>query len=59
MRELGLVSQVFDEQQPQALSGDMAIGHVRYSTTGGGHGRTPSPSGGTMAASLPSPTTAT
>ena len=36
MRELGLVSQVFDEQKLQALSGDMAIGHVRYSTTGGG-----------------------
>jgi amidophosphoribosyltransferase len=36
LRELGLVSQVFDEQKLQALSGDMAIGHVRYSTTGGG-----------------------
>ena len=30
------MSQVFDEQKLQALSGDMAIGHVRYSTTGGG-----------------------
>jgi amidophosphoribosyltransferase len=36
LRELGLVSQVFDERKLQALSGDMAIGHVRYSTTGGG-----------------------
>jgi amidophosphoribosyltransferase len=36
LRELGLVSQVFDEQKLHALSGDMAIGHVRYSTTGGG-----------------------
>ncbi len=36
MRELGLVSQVFDEEKLQALTGDMAIGHVRYSTTGGG-----------------------
>jgi amidophosphoribosyltransferase len=36
LRELGLVSQVFDEQKLQALSGDMAVGHVRYSTTGGG-----------------------
>jgi amidophosphoribosyltransferase len=36
LRDLGLVSQVFDEQKLQALSGDMAIGHVRYSTTGGG-----------------------
>jgi amidophosphoribosyltransferase len=36
LREAGLVSQVFDEQKLAALSGDMAIGHVRYSTTGGG-----------------------
>jgi amidophosphoribosyltransferase len=33
-RELGLVSQVFDERSLQALTGHMAIGHVRYSTTG-------------------------
>ena len=32
----GLVSQVFDEDKLRALTGDMAIGHVRYSTTGGG-----------------------
>jgi amidophosphoribosyltransferase len=36
MRELGLVSQVFDEEKLEALAGEMAIGHVRYSTTGGG-----------------------
>ncbi len=36
LRELGLVSQVFDEEKLRALEGDMAIGHVRYSTTGGG-----------------------
>jgi amidophosphoribosyltransferase len=36
LRESGLVSQVFDEEKLQALEGDMAIGHVRYSTTGGG-----------------------
>jgi amidophosphoribosyltransferase len=36
MRELGLVSQVFDEEKLRALEGDMAIGHVRYSTTGSG-----------------------
>jgi len=36
LREAGLVSQVFDEEKLQALEGDMAIGHVRYSTTGGG-----------------------
>ena len=34
VRDLGLVSQVFDEQKLQALTGNMAIGHVRYSTTG-------------------------
>jgi amidophosphoribosyltransferase len=34
LRDLGLVSQVFDEPKLQALGGHMAIGHVRYSTTG-------------------------
>jgi amidophosphoribosyltransferase len=34
LRDLGLVSQVFDEPKLQALGGQMAIGHVRYSTTG-------------------------
>jgi amidophosphoribosyltransferase len=33
-REQGLVNQVFDEPKLRALAGDMAIGHVRYSTTG-------------------------
>ncbi|HEX6972461.1 MAG TPA: amidophosphoribosyltransferase [Limnochordia bacterium] len=33
-RDLGLVSQVFDEQSLRALGGDLAVGHVRYSTTG-------------------------
>ena len=36
IRDAGLVSQVFDEEKLQALTGSMAIGHVRYSTTGGG-----------------------
>ena len=36
LRDLGLVSQVFDEEKLRGLAGDMAIGHVRYSTTGGG-----------------------
>jgi amidophosphoribosyltransferase len=35
LRDLGLVSQVFDEQKLRALDGESAIGHVRYSTTGG------------------------
>jgi amidophosphoribosyltransferase len=34
LRDLGLVSQVFDERKLLALAGDMAVGHVRYSTTG-------------------------
>jgi len=34
VRDQGLVNQVFDEQKLRALEGDMAIGHVRYSTTG-------------------------
>lgn len=34
LRDLGLVSQVFDEQKLRALTGTSAIGHVRYSTTG-------------------------
>ena len=36
-RALGLVSQVFKEHDLRALSGDLAIGHVRYSTTGSRH----------------------
>src|SRR5215210_6305612 len=34
VRDLGLVSQVFDEEKLRALRGQMAVGHVRYSTTG-------------------------
>jgi amidophosphoribosyltransferase len=34
LRDTGLVSQVFDEQKLRSLTGDLAIGHVRYSTTG-------------------------
>jgi amidophosphoribosyltransferase len=34
MRDKGLVNQVFDEQKLRALRGEMAVGHVRYSTTG-------------------------
>jgi amidophosphoribosyltransferase len=34
IREQGLVSQVFDEHMLRSLVGDLAIGHVRYSTTG-------------------------
>ena len=34
LRDMGLVAQVFDEEKLQALPGDVAIGHTRYSTTG-------------------------
>jgi amidophosphoribosyltransferase len=34
LRELGLVSQVFNERRLQGLEGTIAIGHTRYSTTG-------------------------
>ncbi len=34
VREMGLVAHVFNEQQLQALPGEVAIGHTRYSTTG-------------------------
>ena len=33
-RSLGLVSQAFKEHDLKALSGEIAVGHVRYSTTG-------------------------
>ncbi len=34
-KDVGLVSQVFDEQILQSLQGHIAVGHCRYSTTGG------------------------
>ncbi len=34
IRERGLVSQVFNDHMLRSLVGDLAIGHVRYSTTG-------------------------
>ena len=49
LRDLGLVTQVFNEQKLHGLRGQVAIGHTRYSTTGSsqwanaqplvGHGR--------------------
>ena len=35
LRDLGLVAQVFDERSLSGLHGQLAIGHTRYSTTGG------------------------
>ncbi|KGN34261.1 amidophosphoribosyltransferase [Knoellia sinensis KCTC 19936] len=34
-KDMGLVSQVFDERSLGSLTGHLAIGHCRYSTTGG------------------------
>jgi amidophosphoribosyltransferase len=34
LRDLGLVTQVFDESKLSALRGELAIAHTRYSTTG-------------------------
>src|SRR5436309_10105374 len=34
LRDMGLVSRVFDEQNLSGLRGEAAIGHTRYSTTG-------------------------
>src|SRR5918912_1867298 len=34
LRDLGLVTQVFDERTLSGLRGEVAIGHTRYSTTG-------------------------
>jgi amidophosphoribosyltransferase len=40
---VGLVSQVFTEQNLSPLQGHLAIGHTRYSTTGGQHVRNVQP----------------
>ncbi|MBU1671090.1 MAG: amidophosphoribosyltransferase [Actinobacteria bacterium] len=37
VKDMGLVSQVFNENSFVTLTGDCAIGHVRYSTTGSTH----------------------
>ena len=37
IKDMGLVSQVFNENSFSSLRGDYAIGHVRYSTTGSTH----------------------
>lgn len=36
-KDMGLVSQVFDEPTLNAMNGHLAIGHCRYSTTGSSH----------------------
>jgi amidophosphoribosyltransferase len=37
LRDMGLVAQVFNEQNLSGLQGEVAIGHTRYSTTGSTH----------------------
>ena len=42
-RDMGLVSQVFDAEILHGLTGHMAVGHTRYSTTGSSHLRNAQP----------------
>ena len=42
-KDMGLVSQVFDEQGMKPLSGFLAVGHCRYSTTGESSARNAQP----------------
>ena len=42
-KDMGLVSQVFDEDNLRPLKGHLAIGHNRYSTTGSSHLRNAQP----------------
>jgi amidophosphoribosyltransferase len=59
LRERGLVSQVFDEQQLRTLGGELAVGHVRYSTTGSDAWENTQPVYRSTTTSSRSPTTAT
>jgi amidophosphoribosyltransferase len=43
LRDMGLVAQVFNEQNLSGLQGEVAIGHTRYSTTGSTHWRNAQP----------------
>ena len=43
VKDMGLVTQVFDEQTLAPLEGHLAIGHVRYSTTGSSNWRNAQP----------------
>src|SRR5262245_21111927 len=42
-RGMGLVSQIFNSEILQNLTGSMAVGHTRYSTTGSSHLRNAQP----------------
>jgi amidophosphoribosyltransferase len=43
VKDMGLVAQVFDERRLAPLDGHLAIGHVRYSTTGSSNWRNAQP----------------
>jgi len=43
LKDMGLVAQVFKEQTLRTLEGQLAIGHVRYSTTGSSEWRNAQP----------------
>ncbi|WP_104180642.1 amidophosphoribosyltransferase [Arthrobacter sp. B0490] len=49
-KDMGLVSQVFDESTLNTLTGHIAVGHCRYSTTGSSHWANAQPTLGATAA---------
>ncbi|MFI7585737.1 amidophosphoribosyltransferase [Spongisporangium articulatum] len=49
-KDVGLVSQVFDENSLESLRGHLAVGHCRYSTTGGSTWENAQPTLGATAA---------
>lgn len=48
-KDMGLVSQVFNEAALESLQGHIAVGHTRYSTTGASHWRNAQPTLGRTA----------
>jgi amidophosphoribosyltransferase len=48
-KDMGLVSQVFNEASLESLQGHIAVGHTRYSTTGASHWRNAQPTLGKTA----------
>ena len=48
-KDMGLVSQVFNEASLESLQGHIAVGHARYSTTGSSHWRNAQPTLGRTA----------
>jgi amidophosphoribosyltransferase len=48
-KDMGLVSQVFNEAALESLQGHIAVGHTRYSTTGSSHWRNAQPTLGRTA----------